>query len=89
VSMDEKTITIYGTWWCGDCAWVKRYFDKKQIRYMWVDIDKDLDAEKFVLATNQGMRSVPTIVFPDGSILVEPGISELENKLSTEPSARQ
>ncbi|TMD77070.1 MAG: glutaredoxin-like protein, partial [Chloroflexi bacterium] len=31
---------------------------------------------------NGGMQSVPTIVFPDGSILVEPGPRELAAKFS-------
>ncbi len=79
--MDEKVIIVYGTCWCGDCAWVRRYFDQKQIQYRWIDIDNDESGEEFVLQTNHGMRSVPTIVFSDGSILVEPSNSELQNKL--------
>ena len=74
----EKEIRVYGTWWCGDCRRVRRYFDRNQIRYSWVDIDKDQSGEAFVLDTNHGMRSVPTIVFSDGSILVEPSERELE-----------
>jgi mycoredoxin len=35
-----------------------------------------------VIKLNQGVRSVPTIVFPDGSILVEPGWEELRAKVS-------
>ncbi len=81
--MAEKMITIFGTWWCGHCTWVRRYFDKNCIPYKWVDIDDDALGEKFVLETNQGMRSVPTIVFLDGSVLVEPSDVELSQKLET------
>jgi glutaredoxin-like protein len=77
----DKTITIFGTWWCGDCSRTRRYFDRNQILYTWVDIDKDEAGEEFVLCTNNGMRSVPTIVFEDGSILVEPSEAELRTKL--------
>jgi hypothetical protein len=45
------------------------------------DIDRDAVGEEFVITTNNGMRSVPTIVFGDGSILVEPSNAELQNKL--------
>ncbi len=79
--MTESNITIFGTGWCGDCAWVRRYFDRNHIDYQWVDIDRDSQGEEFVLATNHGMRSVPTIVFSDGSILVEPNDRELVDKL--------
>jgi mycoredoxin len=38
-------------------------------------------AKKF-FEVNNGFRSVPTIIFPDGSILVEPGWEELKAKTS-------
>lgn len=79
--MAEIDITIFGTWWCGDCTWVRRYFDKNHIAYTWIDIDTDEPGEEFVITTNHGMRSVPTIVFSDGSILVEPTSDELQGKL--------
>lgn len=81
--MEEKVIIIFGTWWCGDCSRARRFFDKNHISYKWVDIDKDESGEEFVFAMNNGMRSVPTIVFNDGSILVEPSEAELHSKLGT------
>jgi len=81
--MVEKIITMFGTWWCGDCSQARRYFDRHHIVYKWVDIDNDEIGEEFVLTTNSGMRSVPTILFEDGSILVEPTDAELQHKLET------
>lgn len=83
--MEENIITIFGTWWCGDCHRVRKYFDKNGIPYKWVDIDCDESAKEFVISTNNGMRSVPTIVFDDGSILVEPTTVELETKIRSFP----
>jgi glutaredoxin-like protein len=79
----ENTITIFGTWWCGDCTRVRRYLDRNQVPYQWVDIDKDPEGEKFVISTNHGFRSVPTLVFNDGSILVEPTEKDLRTKLGS------
>jgi mycoredoxin len=81
--MDEKTpeIAIYGTSWCGGTRRARLVFDQNHIAYRWVDIDKDAAARKFVEETNHGYRSVPTIVFSDGSILVEPSDLELSKKL--------
>lgn len=75
--MTENAIIVYGTTWCGDCTRVRRFFDKNNITYHWVDIDQDKLGEEFVFSTNHGMRSVPTIVFEDGSVLVEPTEVEL------------
>ncbi len=77
-------IMVYGTSWCGDSRRARRVMDENQIAYTWVDIDKDLEARKYVESVNRGYRSVPTIVFPDGSMLVEPSTSELKTKLGIE-----
>ena len=78
---DSNIITIYATEWCGDCRRARKFFDRHGVTYRWVDIDDDDQAEQFVKRTNKGMRSVPTIIFPDGDILVEPSNAQLERKL--------
>lgn len=77
----EKKIIVYGTNWCGESRRARRMFDDNQIPYTWVDIDTDLEGRKYVEQVNRGFRSVPTIVFPDGSLLVEPTSTELMKKL--------
>ena len=75
-------ITVYATTWCGDCILAKRVLDAKGATYEWIDIDRNPDAVGTVLAINGGMRSVPTILFPDGRVLVEPNRRELESALA-------
>jgi glutaredoxin-like protein len=77
----QNEITVYGADWCPDCRRAKRILDERQTPYRWVDIDRDREGEKFVINANRGNRSIPTIVFADGSILVEPSNSELSEKL--------
>jgi len=77
-------IILYGTTWCGDSRRAKGLFDKNNITYQWVDIDQDQSARLIVEGYNHGNRSVPTIVFPDGSILVEPSTNKLAEKLGIE-----
>jgi glutaredoxin len=80
--MEKSTeIIMYGTTWCGDTRRARRFFDEHNIPYKWIDIDQDTTARKFVEETNHGFRSVPTIIFPDGSKLVEPTTSQLAAKL--------
>lgn len=80
--MDNSVmIKVYGTSWCGDTRRARSVFEQNGIEYTWIDIDKDPEARKFVEQTNNGFRSVPTIVFPDGSILVEPSEIKLRQKL--------
>jgi glutaredoxin-like protein len=73
-------ITMYATRWCGDCRRAKRWFDAHSIPYDAIDIDRDDQAAAYVMQVNGGMRSVPAIVFSDGSVLVEPTSRELAAK---------
>jgi glutaredoxin-like protein len=79
-SAPAGTITMYLTRWCGDCPRARRWFDAHNISYDVIDIDRDDEAATYVMQVNGGMRSVPTIVFPDGSVLVEPTSRELAAK---------
>jgi mycoredoxin len=78
----NQSITLYGTTWCFDTRRARAIFEEMNIPYIWVDIDMDHQAREYVQRVNQGNRSVPTIVFPDGSILVEPENDALREKLS-------
>ena len=81
-SSNEQTIKMYVTTWCGDCRMAKRWFDARGIMYKSINIEEDDQAAEYVSRVNRGYKSVPTIVFPDGSILVEPSQRELASKFS-------
>ncbi|HMK64866.1 MAG TPA: glutaredoxin domain-containing protein [Thermodesulfobacteriota bacterium] len=79
--MTEKEIIMYGTKWCGDCFRSKKVFEKLGVPYRYIDIEEDKEAVAYVLKVNKGQRVVPTIVFPDGAVLVEPSDQDLEAQL--------
>lgn len=81
VENPEKKIVMYGTDWCGTTRRARQVMKEEKIDYLYVDIDKDEEAAEFVMGVNRGYRSVPTIVFQDGSILVEPSSYLLREKL--------
>jgi mycoredoxin len=74
---------MYGTPWCGDCRRARRLLEERRINYSYIDIEQNDDARKYVVEVNRGNQSVPTIVFPDGSVLVEPSNSALEQKIAS------
>jgi mycoredoxin len=67
-----EQIKIYGTAWCPDCARAKQVFAKHKVAFEWIDIEKEKNAALYVEKINGGFKSIPTIVFSDGSVLVEP-----------------
>lgn len=85
--MTEAQITVYGAYWCPDCRRAKQFLGEHQIPYNWIDIEQDPEAEQFVIAQNDGKRIIPTILFEDGSKLVEPSNAELANQLGLKTTA--
>lgn len=85
--MTGDKILVYGADWCNDCVRAKRLLDRYEVPYSWIDVDDDEEARDYVKRVNNGMRIIPTILFPDGDILVEPTDSELAMKI--EPYLRR
>jgi glutaredoxin-like protein len=86
---EHEAIIVYGTTWCPDCKRSKQFFGDQRIHYHWVDIERDSEAMAYVEEVNQGKHIIPTIVFPDGSILVEPSNAELAEKLGLKTEAER
>lgn len=78
-----ENIIMYTTSWCGDCRRAKRVFADFGVPYAEVNIEEDDDGAEVVQSLNNGLRSVPTILFPDGSVLVEPSNATLAAKLQS------
>jgi len=81
-------IKMYSTVWCPDCKRAKKFLAEHRIPYESIDIEHDAEAMAFVERVNKGMHVIPTIVFPDGSILVEPSNAQLAEKLGMQTKAR-
>lgn len=75
------SIKMYGTTWCPDCRRAKQVFEAEKVSYEWIDISEDPEAAAYVEKVNGGFRSVPTILFPDGDVLVEPSSPTLAQEL--------
>lgn len=87
--MANSSITMYGTLWCGDCKRAKKFLGEQRIHYDYVDVEQDADGLAFIERVNGGKQIVPTIVFGDGSILVEPSNAELAAKLGLRTAAKR
>ena len=74
-------ITMYGADWCGDCRRSKKFLDSNSVAYNYIDVETDTSASDKVIEINGGMRSIPVIVFPDGTHLTEPSDNALKDKL--------
>ena len=87
--MEKPKLSVYGAPWCPDCKRSKQFLGDQRVPYRWIDIDKDPKGREYIRQVNNGKQVIPTIVFEDGSILVEPSNAELARKLGINPRAER
>ncbi len=80
----DAQIIMYTTSWCSDCYRAKYLLDEYGVPYVNIDVEENPEGLAFVLQVNDGRRVVPTIVFPDKTILVEPSNALLAEKVGIE-----
>lgn len=84
-----SAITVYGTNWCSDCMRSKRYFTTHNVGFDFIDVEADPSAEDEVRRLQRGERRIPTVVFADGSHLIEPTHQQIGEKLGIIPRAHR
>ncbi|EKU46053.1 NrdH-redoxin [Brevibacterium casei] len=78
--MSEKTITMYGAEWCGDCRRTKKQLTELGVDFDYIDLV--VEPEKADEAKEiSGRTNIPVVVYPDGSHQVEPTNPEVLAKL--------
>lgn len=75
-------VTMYSTTWCGYCLRLKRLMQREGIEYAEVDIEADARAADVVMEANGGNRTVPTLVFADGTALTNPSLDQVKAQLA-------
>jgi mycoredoxin len=83
----SAAVTMYTTPWCGYCVRLKKLMQREGIAYAEVDIEQDPQAADVVMEANGGNRTVPTLVFADGSALTNPSIDQVRAQLGQQAEA--
>ena len=82
MSAPAPAVTMYTTNWCGYCMRLKKLMQREGIDYAEVNIEVDEGAAELVMKANGGNRTVPTLVFTDGSALTNPSIDQVKAQLA-------
>jgi thioredoxin reductase (NADPH) len=82
-------VTVYGAPWCPDCRRSKKFLAEQRVAYDWVDIDKDVEGLRLVEELQKGGRTIPTIVFADGGMLIDPPNEDLARRLGLTLEAKR
>ncbi len=75
-------LTVYTTSWCPFSRRLVTDLDRAGIEFTDVDVDESPEAAAIVQGLNNGNRTVPTVVFADGSALTNPPVAQVQAKLA-------
>ncbi|HET6667612.1 MAG TPA: mycoredoxin [Intrasporangium sp.] len=76
---------MYTTPWCGYCHRLQSQLDREGIVYDVVDIEQRPEAAEIVESANGGNRTVPTLVYADGTAQTNPSLIQVKEKLAEIP----
>jgi mycoredoxin len=74
-------LTMYSTQWCGYCQRLKAQLGREGITITEIDIEHDAEAAALVEKVNGGNRTVPTVVYEDGTAMTNPSLRQVKEKL--------
>ena len=73
---------MFTTTWCGYCTRLKAQLVKAGIGYTEINVEEVEGTSELVMSLNNGNRTVPTILFPDGSSATNPSLAQVQAKLA-------
>lgn len=76
------TITMFTTNWCGYCSRLKSQLDRVGVAYREINVEEVEGTSELVMSLNGGNRTVPTILYPDGSSATNPSLAQVQAKLA-------
>jgi len=76
------SVLMFSTTWCGYCKNLKSQLDRAGVAYTEVNIEEVEGTAEIVAGVNGGNQTVPTLVFPDGSIATNPSLADVQARLA-------
>jgi thioredoxin reductase (NADPH) len=80
-------IRVAGTLWSLSSHQAKDFLSRHQIPYQWLDIEKDPQARALVEGASSDLARLPVVFFPDGTVSIEPRLTELADKIGLQTRA--
>jgi mycoredoxin len=77
------SFTMYSTEWCGYCKRLKSQLNEIGITFDEVNIEEVPGTAEIVEKVNGGNRTVPTLVFSDGTAMTNPSAKQVQEKLAS------
>ncbi len=88
VRLPFEGIRVAGARWSPKSYEVKEFLSRNLVPYQWVDVDEDASTREIVTKITGDEKTLPVILFPDGSHLVAPDNNQLAGKVGLQVKAK-
>jgi len=76
-------VLIYSTSFCADCWRIKKVLEALRVPYREININRDEEGYDDLVHSSQGKLRVPTVILPDGTVMIEPDVAVVAERLSS------
>lgn len=84
---EYEATRIIGFQWSPKSHTLKQFLSGNLVPYIWMDIESDPEAEKYLVSANVSKLNLPLVVLKDGSFLNDPSLTELATGVGLQQKA--
>ena len=81
-------LMVIGPRWSAHAHEVRNFLSRNQVPYVWLDPERDAEAEQLLERHKLEGRKLPAVLFPDGTVLAQPELAVLAEKVGLRTQAR-
>lgn len=86
---DHEGIKVIGFQWAPKSHRLKEFLSGNLIPYLWMDVENDEEAKKYLVSTNIKFDSLPLVVLKDGNWLSDPTLTDLAKHIGLKQTASE
>lgn len=84
---DHEATRIIGFQWSLKSHRLKEFLSGNLVPYIWMDVENDAEAEKYLVSANVSKSHLPLVIFKDGSFVNDPSLPELAERVGLQQKA--
>ncbi|HSL88994.1 MAG TPA: FAD-dependent oxidoreductase [Ignavibacteriaceae bacterium] len=86
---DHEGIRIIGFQWSPKSHQLKEFLSGNLIPFIWMDVENNAEAEKYLVSANVNLDALPLVVLNDGTFMSDPALPDLAQQLGLRQTASE
>jgi thioredoxin reductase (NADPH) len=84
---DHEGIRIIGYQWSPKSHKLKEFLSGNLVPFLWMDVEDNTEAEKFLVSSNTAQSDLPLVVLKDGSFVADPTLPDIAQRVGLKQHA--